>query len=61
MNGHKMEAFILDLSFIGWYLLGAITFGLVNIFWADPYHHSASAAFYLRLKEESPDFSGWQP
>ena len=51
MNGHKMEAFILDLSFIGWYLLGVITLNLVNIFWTDPYHHSASAAFYLRLTE----------
>ncbi|MBQ4416795.1 MAG: DUF975 family protein [Butyrivibrio sp.] len=51
MNGHKMEAFILDLSFIGWYLLGVITLNLVNIFWTDPYRHSASAAFYLRLTE----------
>ena len=57
MNGHKMEAFIMDLSFIGWYLLGTITLNLVNIFWTQPYHQSAQAVFYLRLKEGAADFS----
>ena len=29
MDGQKMETFILDLSFIGWILLSAITCGIV--------------------------------
>lgn len=49
MNGHKMEAFLLDLSFIGWYLLGVITFDLVNIFWTEPYRQCSRARFYLKL------------
>ena len=32
MDGEKMEAFIMDLSFLGWYLLSAVTCGLLAIF-----------------------------
>ena len=31
MDGHKMEAFVLELSFFGWFLLSALTCGLVGI------------------------------
>ena len=34
--GHKMELFVLDLSFIGWCLLGTITCGIAYI-WVVPY------------------------
>ena len=35
MNGEKMNTFILDLSFIGWYILSSgITCNLVGIFYA---------------------------
>ena len=47
MDGYKGKAFLLDLSFIGWLLLSIITFGIVGIFWTNPYYESASAAFYL--------------
>ena len=53
MDGHKWQAFVLDLSFIGWYLLGLLTLGMVNIFWANPYHDNAAAAFYLDLEYPS--------
>ncbi|MBO4428950.1 MAG: DUF975 family protein [Clostridia bacterium] len=49
MNGHKMELFILDLSFIGWYLLVGLTFGLLS-FYVVPYHNAAKAMFYENLK-----------
>ena len=52
MNGHKWRAFVLDLSFIGWTLLSAVTFGLTFIFWTSPYMNSTHAALYLKLKEE---------
>lgn len=32
MNGHKWELFILQVSFIGWGILAALTFGLVGIY-----------------------------
>ena len=51
MNGHKWQAFKLDLSFLGWILLGALTLGLVNVFWTTPYMESAQAALYLKLRD----------
>ncbi len=51
MNGHKWQAFKLDLSFFGWILLGALTLGLVNVFWTVPYMESAQAALYLKLRD----------
>lgn len=53
MDGQKLNAFILDLSFIGWHFLGAITLGLVEIFWAKPYHESTNAALYGTLRDSS--------
>ena len=52
MQGNKWQAFVLDLTFIGWYLLGAITFGLGLIFWTNPYHMSANAALYKELSNQ---------
>lgn len=49
MNGHKMELFILDLSFIGWQILSIFTCGLL-LLWVYPYMYAARAAFYLELK-----------
>lgn len=53
MDGQKMNAFILDLSFIGWHFLGAITLGLGEILWAKPYHESTNAALYAALRDFS--------
>ncbi|HPE15305.1 MAG TPA: DUF975 family protein [Bacilli bacterium] len=50
MMGHKWEMFVLDLSFIGWHLLGCITFGLIYIY-AGPYMNAAKTNFYLNLKK----------
>ena len=49
MKGHKMEYFILQLSFIGWYILVGITFGIASI-WVVPYHTIANVKFYEKLK-----------
>lgn len=53
MNGHKWNTFIFDLSYIGWYLLGCVTLGLVNVFWTEPYRQNANAALYLTLIGEN--------
>lgn len=50
MDGNKMDAFVLDLSFIGWKFLGAITFGLVDLFWTNPYQYAANAELYMALR-----------
>jgi uncharacterized membrane protein len=49
MYGNKMKLFCLDLSFIGWYLLSLVTFGIALI-WVLPYHEAARAAFYEDIK-----------
>ena len=49
MDGYKWQLFCLDFSFIGWYLLGSLCFG-VGIFLVVPYHQIARTNFYLALK-----------
>ena len=50
MRGHKMELFILELSFIGWFFLIGLTFGLAAIYVA-PYMEATMANFYNSIKE----------
>ena len=59
MYGHKAELFVLDLSFIGWYLLCALTFGILLI-WRMPYFEVTYANFYgqLLLRRQSTGY-GW--
>jgi len=47
--GHKLNMFVLDLSFLGWYFLGALLFGLGQIF-VHPYDNATKAQLYLRLR-----------
>lgn len=49
MQGYKWQLFCLDLSFIGWYLLGALCLGIGVIF-VTPYHQQARANFYEALR-----------
>ncbi len=52
MAGNRWGAFVLDVSYVGWLLLGAITLNIVNIFWTFPYRYCADAELYLRLKQQ---------
>lgn len=53
-KGHKGELFVLDLSFIGWLIVGALCFG-VGLLWVTPYMNAAKAQFYNELvKKEAP-------
>lgn len=54
MSGNKMRLFLLDLSFIGWFLLGLITFGIAFL-WITPYWNTARAAFYEDLMKALRD------
>ena len=56
MDGHKWNSFVLDLSFIGWYLLGIITMNVVTIFWTEPYKRNADAALYEKLRNADHHF-----
>ena len=48
MKGNKWRLFCLEFSFIGWFLLCLITFGIL-VFWVSPYIEVAKAKFYLSL------------
>ncbi|HAE0521168.1 MULTISPECIES: DUF975 family protein [unclassified Exiguobacterium] len=55
MDGHKMEAFLLFLSFIGWALLVIVTLGLA-VLWVGPYFSVTLAKFYDRVRgEQAPE------
>ena len=49
MNGHRMELFLLHLSFIGWGILSILTLGIGYI-WLVPYKNASMAEFYEYVK-----------
>ena len=62
MTGYKWEAFVLQLSFFGWYLLSILTCGLLAIFYVEPYRAYTMAAFYKVRQQQTqiaatPDYS----
>ena len=53
MDGNKWDAFVLDLSFIGWTLLGVCTFGILLVFYVEPYIYLTRAELYHALKNNN--------
>ena len=53
MEGEKMNAFLLHLSFIGWFLLDIITIGILHIVFTGPYMAQAEAELYHVLLEKT--------
>lgn len=51
MKGHKMQYFLLYLSFIGWVLLAMLTLG-IGLLWLIPYMYTTFAHYYEDLKAE---------
>lgn len=49
MHGNKWKAFVLDLSFIGWAIVSALTAGLLALFYVIPYRYLTRAALYREL------------
>lgn len=50
MNGHKMELFMLGLSFIGWHILAIFTLGILEL-WIIPYQQTTVTKFLNDIKE----------
>ena len=48
MQGHKGELFVLYLSFIGWFFVGALCLGIGTL-WVEPYLEATKAHFYQNL------------
>ena len=51
MRGKKWDLFCLDLSFLGWWIVGFLCLG-VGTLWVMPYHIMARADFYEDLSRE---------
>ena len=52
-KGYKWQLFKVDLSMIGWALLSSISFGLVGVFWSNPYTTAIDTEIYLQLRREA--------
>ncbi|WP_373231038.1 DUF975 family protein [Cohnella sp.] len=52
MVGHKGRLFVLGLTFIGWFLLSCVTFG-IGLLWLAPYFYTALGHFYNDLLTRS--------
>jgi len=50
MNGYKINFFILNLTFIGWFFLSCLTCG-IGLLWFIPYISTTQANFYNELKQ----------
>lgn len=50
MQGNKWNAFVLDLSFLGWILLTICTCGILGIFYVNPYIYATDAELYQAIK-----------
>lgn len=53
MYRHKMECFKLDISFLGWRILGILTLGIVDVFYVNPYIGAAMGEYYTFLRENA--------
>ena len=72
MTGQKWNAFVLDLSFLGWNILSAMTLGILGLFYVNPYQCQTNAALYEKLRYGLPapapvaavgpqGYAGYQP
>lgn len=50
MAGHKMDYFVLILSFLGWLILSVFTLGIL-LFYVIPYMNTTLALFYNSIKK----------
>ena len=58
MKRKKKKLFCLQLSFIGWFLLSILTFG-IGFLWLLPYMQSSYAAFYIELSGQNKPFANY--
>lgn len=49
-RGHRWHMFVLDLSFLGWWLLGLLACG-VGVLFVFPYYIATQAELYARLRQ----------
>ena len=53
MKGHKLDLFVLDLSFIGWEILNTFTYGILGYLYLTPYKEATKLEFYSAIRLEA--------
>ena len=51
MEGHKLELFVLHLSFIGWAILSSFTCGILLVLYVGPYMQITTVGHYCELMD----------
>ena len=55
MDGHKWECFKLELSYIGWAILGMVTLGITEILYSNPYKVATMTEYFVYLRKLSKE------
>ena len=50
MKGHKWQCFVFELSYVGWFILGAFTLGLTEILYSNPARTAAFSEYYAEYR-----------
>ena len=53
MKGHKWELFKLDMTFFGWYLLGYITLGILDVLYTTPYYEATMSEYFVCRRKDA--------
>lgn len=53
MDGHKLEIWVLELSFLGWDFLSILSGTLVGIFFVNPYKQATFVEFFSQIRLEA--------
>lgn len=51
MDGHKLECFVLDLTFVGWKVLSMLTFTVSGRLFSNPYKEATFSEYYVYLRQ----------
>lgn len=55
MDGHKWECFKLEISYIGWTILGMATLGITEILYSNPYKVATMTEYFAYLRKLSKE------
>lgn len=56
MKGNRIQYFLLQLSFIGWNIIGTLAC-CIGIYWATAYQSASNAVFYEELKKNNDTYT----
>lgn len=52
MDGNKWRTFLMDFSFLGWYILSMLTFNVLTVLLITPYRLGTEAELYIALRKQ---------